>query len=524
MTSTHYTPPPHGWRTFLIVWATQSLSVVGTGVTLFATIIWLSQTLYPHPAQKPQLALALSVVTLATVAANVFGSPIAGAWADRHDRRRTMIVTNVASGAVSLLVGFLIAAHLLQLWMLVGITIFDGLFSSFHDMAFTTSYAMIVPDKHLPRANGMMQSMISLSSILSPGIAATIIALPILARQGHIAGPLGAVLGRLGDGIPLALTLDAITFFVVAVTLFFSAIPSPQRADLHSGDGKKAKSYAEDIKEGVRYIVRRRPLLWLLAAFTVANLVTGTRGVFNPLIVKFNLEADWSGHGFTFETALALLNVMLGFGGLAGSIFVSTWGGLKRRRVYGVIVPMIISSFAQILFGLSPWLYVSAGLSFVFVAMTPILNAHSQAIWQAQTPHELQGRVFAVRRLIAQCTAPLGALLAGTTGGILNPGFVLATLGGFMFLFCIWQLFNPQLLHVEDTEYLESLAAQYSYRHSACISYANTRPAIIRWPTARLRGARSMPCLQRAAEKDSRTGRCPPAPGCFPARRRSGQD
>jgi len=285
-----------------------------------------------------------------------------------------------------------------------------------------------------------------------------------LARQGHIAGLLGATLGRLGDGIPLALTLDAITFFVVAMTLFFSYIPSPQRTDLRSSDGKKTKSYWADIKEGVQYIVRRRPLLWLLASFTVANLVTGTRGVFNPLIVKFDLAADWSGRGFTFETALALLNIMLGFGGLAGSIFVSAWGGLRRRRVYGVIVPMIVSSFAQILFGFSPWIYVSAGLSFVFVAMTPVLNAHSQAIWQAQTPHELQGRVFAVRRLIAQCTAPLGALLAGATGGVLNPGLVLAALGGFMFLFCIWQLFNPQLLHVEDNAYLESLAAQYRQR------------------------------------------------------------
>lgn len=92
--------------------------------------------------------------------------------------------------------------------------------------------------------------------------------------------------------------------------------------------------------------------------------------------------------------------------------------------------------------------------------MTPILNAHSQAIWQAQTPRELQGRVFAVRRLIAQGTVPFGTLLAGLTGGVFNPGLVLALLGGIYALFCLVQLANPALPRIEDTAYLEQLAAR----------------------------------------------------------------
>jgi hypothetical protein len=46
--------------------------------------------------------------------------------------------------------------------------------------------------------------------------------------------------------------------------------------------------------------------------------------------------------------------------------------------------------------------------------MSPLLSAHSQTIWQTQTPRELQGRVFSVRRPIAQCTLPVGALSAGS--------------------------------------------------------------------------------------------------------------
>jgi hypothetical protein len=92
--------------------------------------------------------------------------------------------------------------------------------------------------------------------------------------------------------------------------------------------------------------------------------------------------------------------------------------------------------------------------------MIPIMNAHSQAIWQTQTPRELQGRVFAVRRLIAQCSWPLSTALAGLIGGLFNPGTVIAVLGGILTLFCIAQLFNPYLLRVEDKAYLDRMAAR----------------------------------------------------------------
>jgi MFS transporter, DHA3 family, macrolide efflux protein len=47
------------------------------------------------------------------------------------------------------------------------------------------------------------------------------------------------------------------------------------------------------------------------------------------------LAPDWTGRGLTFETALALIGPMSGLGGLAGGAFMSLWGGLKRKRVYG---------------------------------------------------------------------------------------------------------------------------------------------------------------------------------------------
>jgi hypothetical protein len=206
------------------------------------------------------------------------------------------------------------------------------------------------------------------------------------------------------------------------------------------------------------YIWLRRPLLWLLGTFTVANFASGPIGVFMPLMVKFNLAADWSARGFTFETALAFLTTLGGVGGLVGGIFISAWGGLKSRRVYGVLAALIFSGLAQVFFGLSPLLFVAAAMAFIVHGMIPIMNAHSQTIWQTQTPRELQGRVFAVRRLIAQFTWPLSTALAGWAGGVFDPGAVLGVLGGILAVFCVAQLFNPYLLQVEDKAFLDDLA------------------------------------------------------------------
>ena len=80
--------------------------------------------------------------------------------------------------------------------------------------------------------------------------------------------------------------------------------------------------------------------------------------------------------------------------------------------------------------------------------------------WQPQTPRELQGRVFAVRRLIAQFTWPLSVALAGWLGGRFDPGMIIAVLGAVLVVFCIGQLFNPYLLRVEDKTMLDEMAAR----------------------------------------------------------------
>lgn len=436
-------PPPHGWRTFVVLWATQSLSVVGSALTYFAVSIYLTQTLYPAPAQKQQLALALSLVSLAGFFPAVFGAPLAGAWADRHDRRLTMVVCDLTNMLVSGLLAVLIALNALPLWGLLPLTALSALLSAYHGAAFDTSYAMLVPGEKLPRANGLMQTMWSLSGLLAPGLAASLIGLPAL---------LGWRLPLLGDGTALVFVLDAATFLLAGLVLTRLTIPSPRRSVGAPG------SLFADVGFGFRYIWVRTPLLWLLSTFALANFVGAPVGLFEPLIVKFTLAPDWTARGLSFESALAVIATAGGLGGVLGGVIVTAWGGLKRQRVLGVVVPLALSGLALIGYGLSRHLYLSAVLLALNFLTFPFANAHSQAIWQTQVPPEMQGRVFSVRRLIAQATAPVATFLAGLAGGLFDPARVVLVLGVVLAVFVGAQLFNPALRRVEDKTWLEDLA------------------------------------------------------------------
>ena len=209
----------------------------------------------------------------------------------------------------------------------------------------------------------MMQTIWSLSGILSPGVAAVLITLPALARQGTIRGRRPWPGCR--NGAALAMMIDAVTFLLASATLLFLFIPSPKRTDLVGADGQMKKSLWADVKEGGLYIWHRRPLLWLLGTFTVANFVGSPMGVFQPLLVKFNLAADWTARGFQFETALALLGTVAAIGGVVGGLFITAWGGLKRRRVFGVVVPLIISGIGAGRLRPVGWLYLSAAMVFL---------------------------------------------------------------------------------------------------------------------------------------------------------------
>ena len=113
------------------------------------------------------------------------------------------------------------------------------------------------------------------------------------------------------------------------------------------------------------------------------------------------------------ETVLASVQSLGSIGGIVGGLLLSTWGGPKRR-VHGVLLSMIgISLFGEVVMGLGRTVLVWSAGAFMINALHPMLNGSNQAIWQAKVAPDVQGRVFAARRMIAQISAPIAMILAG---------------------------------------------------------------------------------------------------------------
>lgn len=152
---------------------------------------------------------------------------------------------------------------------------------------------------------------------------------------------------------------------------------------------------------------------------------------------------------------------------------MSLWGGPKRR-IYGILGANLLMGAVLFLAGLPPSTFILGAAAFLFFFSSPITNGCSQAIWQSKTAPDVQGRVFAVRRMIAWASLPFaylaagpladrifeplmaeGGLLADSVGQIIGIGVgrgigLIFIILGFIILFAVLAAYlNPRLRRVE---------------------------------------------------------------------------
>jgi hypothetical protein len=91
---------------------------------------------------------------------------------------------------------------------------------------------------------------------------------------------------------------------------------------------------------------------------------------------------------------------------------MSLWGG-PRHRIHGVLWGLILMSLGRALLGLGQEVILWSLGGFLILFFIAVSNASNQAIWQAKTPADVQGRVFSTRRLTGQLSFPLAVFLSG---------------------------------------------------------------------------------------------------------------
>ncbi len=369
----------HGMRIFIIVWSGQFVSTIGSGLTSFALGVWI----YQETGSTTLFALNL----LAYALPSLLLSPIAGALADRWDRRLMMILSDTGAGISTLAIAILAITNHLEVWHIYLATAINSGCSTFQWPAYSAATTLLVPKDQLGRAAGMVQIGEAISQLIAPAIA-------------------GAML--VATGLQGVIIVDFVTFICAILTLAFVRFPKPAvTAEGEAGRG----SIWQEAGYGWRYISARPGLLGLLVVFALSNFLFG---LMSPLLAPMILE-------ISDARVLGLLSSIMGSGMLIGTLVMSAWGGPKRR-VHGVLAGMAVMGFFIMLFGVRPWIPLMAVAGFGAMLMSPIVNASSQALWQSKVAVDVQGRVFAVRRMIAWSVMPLAYVMAGPLADhVFNP-------------------------------------------------------------------------------------------------------
>lgn len=360
-------------KAFTVIWFGQLISMLGSGMTNFAVSFWIFQ--------ETGEATALTWAIFFFIAPSVFLSPVAGAIVDRSNRKTVMILSDLAAGVATLFLLTMLALGNLQIWHIYVANLLAGAFNSFQFPAYSAAVTLMLPKKHYGRASGMIALAGSASQILAPAFA------------GALLGPIGLV------GIML---IDVVTFLFAIGSLFIVPIPQPSLTET----GRSAQgSLWQESGYGFRYIFARPSLLGLQLVFFAINFIAMLGfAVMVPMILAR------TGNN---EVTLASVQSLGAIGGVIGGVLLSVWGG-PRRKVHGVLGGMMLVSLCgQALMGVGQGLFVWAMAAFLLQFFLPILNGSNQAIWQAKVAPDVQGRVFAVRRLIAQVTAPVATAVAG---------------------------------------------------------------------------------------------------------------
>jgi len=359
-----------GLRTFAVVAGGQFVSIMGSALTAFAMGIWVYQ--------QTGSVTSLSLIILAASLPGILVSPLAGSFVDRSDRRRVMLVSAGAACLAELATAGLILSGRASLASFFVLAAVISLADAFQEPAYMASVPLLVPKRYLGQASGFVQFSQGIARIVTPALA-------------------GVMLETVGIGV--VLLADMATFLVAATTLLCVRIPRP--APWAEGDPQQ-KSLWREAAIGWNYLRDRSGLMALLLLFAMVNfLVALVNVLYIPLVLSFS-SARVLGVTFTIG----------GTGMLAGSIAVMALG-VPRRKIRAIMGLICLGSLAIGALGVRPWAALIAGSGFAMMFVLPLLQATSQVLWQTKVALAVQGRVLALRKMLAQASLPAAYLLAG---------------------------------------------------------------------------------------------------------------
>jgi len=400
---------PHWTRKFFTIWTGQAFSLVGSNLVQFALIWWLTI--------ETGSAIVLTLAMVMGVLPQVFLTPLAGAYVDRWNRKRTMIAADGLTALVTLFLMVSFALGTVDIVQIMLVLLLRSFFSGFHWPAMQASTTLMVPDAHLARISGLNEAIRGLASIAAP--------------------PLGAVLMAL---LPMymVLSVDLITAAIAILALVAVAIPEVRRSE-----GRIAKSVIADLKDAFHYIRSWKGALWMTIIFMLINFLINPAFALLPL-----LTLEHFGGG---AMEYAALESLAGAGMITGGLALGVWGGTSRKIVTCMAATGMCGLGVGLIGLLPPSGYICAAFGSLLIGLSlPIINGTIVAIMQRGVRADYQGRVLAILGSGVAAMTPVGLVLAGPISELIGIQAWFLLGGSAMVFTALGSMFMPAIMRMED--------------------------------------------------------------------------
>ncbi|GGJ52769.1 MFS transporter [Deinococcus roseus] len=350
------------WRFF----SGQSVSNLGNAFSKFAVPLLV----YDLTGS----ALHLAVITATQYVPYLCFGLVIGAWVDRTDRKRLMVIADVLRAVMVLSLPALWWLDMLPLWWVYTVAFVSSTLGILFNAAEFAAIPSMVPTPLLATANGRIQASYSLMNALGP----------------LLAGSLRTLLT-----LPVLFVLDAFSYL-------FSAFAIGGLKSEFRPANRPRRTFKEDILEGLQFVFSHPTLRSISLLLALLNFLTGTTSAQLVLYGKQVLHASDFQLGVLFAS---------GSLGVVGFSLLAGWFNQRFKPGHLILGTVFLQGVALILFALSQNFWLSAVWWAIDNGLIMLCAISARVLRQSMVPSELLGRVVTVAEVLAWSAIPLGGFL-----------------------------------------------------------------------------------------------------------------
>lgn len=395
-------------RDFVLLQLGQLLSAIGVQMTAIAyPLLVLAET---HSAAKA------GIVGFARVVPYPVCGLLAGAAADRWNRKALMIGSDAVRALAVVALAATIAVGSVEFWLIVAVSLVDGAGSSFFAAAQAGALRSVVPAKQMPAAIATVTGRQSVVLVAGP--------------------PVGGALFTVGRAVPFV--VDAVSYAFSTVSLLLMRTPFQEERER---SGTRLRS---EITEGLRWLWDHSFLRTCALLFGVGNLVFP--GLSLVIVVVGTRDGLTGGE-------IGLITAVFGVCLLAGSALSAF-----SRRTFSVRTILLMELWTWsgcAVFLIWPSVYVLAASILPTILAIPSTDSVVHGYRTAMTPDRLIGRVDSAARTISLLAAPLGPLLAGVLLSATSERWTVGVFALFGLVLALWGTFSESIRNAPSLTDLE---------------------------------------------------------------------